>query len=119
MAIFGSNIQQVSTATSTAAVIWDTDNTSSSTYGPLGAITAGSVLRDVTIENQGPDVVYIGGSTVTTATGLAVPVGGQVTIQGYDVTSVASSTTGDISGICASSQTANVVVGLASVPSVV
>ena len=115
MAIFESAIQQVSTATSTAAVIWDTDYSSGTAYGPLGTIPTGSVLKDVTIINQGPDVVYIGGATVTTSTGLAVPVGGQVTIQGYNVTSSSGSTTGDISGICASSQTANVVVGLATV----
>lgn len=119
MAIFETGIQQVSAVTSSAGVIWDTDNTSSTTYGPLGAIAVGDVLKDVTIINQGPAVIFVGsGAGVTAATGLSVPAGGQVTIQGYSVTSVASSAVGDISAIT-SSGTATAIVGLASVLSVV
>ena len=119
MAIFETAIQQVTACTSSASLIWDIDNASATTFGPLGAITAGQVLKDVTIENLGPNQVFVGsGAAVTAVTGLAIPAGGQLTIQGYNVTS-ASTATGDISGICSSGQTATVIVGLASNASVV
>ena len=77
------------------------------------------MLKDVTIVNLGPNQVFVGsGAAVTAVTGLAIPVGGQLTIQGYNVTS-ASTATGDISGICSSGQTATVQVGLATNASIV
>ena len=120
MAIFESNLVQVSTVTS-AAIIWDPSNTSTTTYGPLGAVptvTPTQTLRDVTIVNNGPGVLFIGQGSAVTNTGttaaLPVPVGGQVTIQGY--TAVAGTTAGRIYGVSAS--TSAVEVGLGSVVSV-
>lgn len=117
-AIFETGIQQVSTVTNSAGVIWDTDNTSATAYGPLGAIAAGDVLKDLLIVNQGSVTVYVGGASVTASTGTPVAAGGSMLLQGYSVTSVASSSNGDISAIT-SSGTAQVTVGLASVLSVV
>lgn len=116
MPIFESAIQQVTAVpANSATLIWDTDNTSTTTFGPLGAITVGAVLKDVTIINNGPNTMYVGGnSSVTTAIGVPVVAGGQLTLQGYNVTSTASSATGDLYAITASAQTANVVVGLST-----
>jgi hypothetical protein len=61
--------------------------------------------------------MFVGsGAAVTAVTGLAVPPGGQLTLQGYVATSVASNTGGDISAIT-SAGTASALVGLASVAS--
>lgn len=118
MAIYQSNIIQTSTITS-AALVWDPSNSSTTTFGPRGAVpvlTPPQTLHDVTLINQGPGVVYIGsGSGVTTSTGLAVPVGAQVTIHGY--TATAGSTTGRIYGVSATS--AVVEVGLQTVDATV
>lgn len=122
MALFESAIQQVNSAVGTvASLIWDTDNTSATAFGPLGSITAGNVLKDVTIINQGSVPVYVGmGSAAAAATtGVQIPAGGQLTLQGYNVTSTASSATGDIWGQTAVvGTTGATVVGLATVASV-
>jgi hypothetical protein len=119
VAIFATGVQQASSVNTSASLIFDTDNTSTTTYGPLGSVTVGDVLKDVTIINTGTATVYVGsGASVTATTGLAIPPGAQLTLQGYNVTSAASTTTGDISAIT-SSGTTYVTVGLASVLSVV
>ena len=122
MAIFESNILQVNTSVGTiASLIWNPENTSATTFGALGSVSSTAVLKDVTIVNQGTVAVYIGAgsASVAAATGLQIPVGGQVTIQGYSVTSP-TGTTGQIWGQTATSglvgQTA---AGLATVASVV
>jgi hypothetical protein len=113
MAIFESNLIQQSTIT-TAALVWDPSNVSTSAFGPNGAVTVltpAQTLRDVTIVNTGSNTVWLGGSTVTAATGLALPAGAQITYNGYVAT--AGSTTGRIYGISTSGTT--VEVGLATV----
>lgn len=100
MALFESNLVQVSTIT-TAALVWDPSNTSTTAFGPRGAvntsITPAQTLRDVILINTGANTVWLGGSTVTAATGLALPPGAQLTYTGYVAT--AGSTTGRIYGI--------------------
>lgn len=46
-------------------------------------IPTGVVLRDVTLVNAGTVNVFVGGSAVTTTTGLLVAPGQQVTVTGY------------------------------------
>ena len=121
MAIFESNIVQISTIT-TAALVWDPNNTTpgNTTFGARGVVPLLSppqTLRDVTVINQGPGVLFLGGSTVTTATGLPVPVGAQVTIRGYVGTAGSTAATGRIYGISAS--TSNVEAGLETVDATV
>lgn len=117
MAIFESNIIQASTITS-AALIWDPSNSSTTTYGPRGAVpvlTPAQTLKDVTIINQGPGTLFVGQGSAITNTGttaaMAIPAGGQLTLRGY--TATAGSTTGRIYGI--SSSTSYVEVGLETV----
>lgn len=117
MALFESNLVQTSTIT-TVALIWDPSNTSTTTFGPLGKVnvlTPAQTLKDVTIVNQGPGILYIGsGSNIAntgTTQGLAVAVGAQVTLRGY--TATAGSTAGRIYGVSAS--TSQVQVGLETV----
>lgn len=119
MAIYESNIIQTSTITS-AALVWDPSNSSTTTFGPRGAVpvlTPAQTLHDVTVINQGPGILYLGGSTVTTATGLPVPVGAQVTIRGYVGTAGSSAAAGRVYGISAS--TSNVEAGLETVDATV
>lgn len=119
MAIFESNIVQISTIT-TAALVWDPSNASTTAFGPRGAVPVlvpAQTLKDVTVINQGPGILYLGGSTVTTATGLPVPVGAQVTIRGYVGTAGSSAAAGRVYGISAS--TSNVEAGLETVDATV
>ena len=122
MPIF-SSLQQVTSSVGTiASVIFDSDNTSTTTYGPLGSITAGDVLQDVVIQNTGANTMYVGfGSISTTSTtGCQVNAGGEMVLYGYKVTSTASNATGDIwaqTGVVG--QTTSCVVGLASIPNAV
>lgn len=114
MAIFEGNLVQQSTIT-TAALVWDPSNASTTAFGPNGAVTVltptAQTLRDVTIVNTGANTVWLGGSTVTAATGLALPAGAQLTYNGY--TAVAGQTAGRIYGISTGGTT--VEVGLATV----
>jgi hypothetical protein len=122
VALFEGNIVQVQSAVGTlSALVWQPSNTSTTTYGAAGSITAGSVLKDVTIINTGTTTVYVAsGTTVAGATpiGLQVPAGGQVTVQGYNVTA-GTATTGNIWGICATGLSSSTIAGLATVASVV
>lgn len=118
MAIFETGVQQASAVNTSAGVIWDVDNTSTTTYGPLGSVTTGAVLKDLLIMNTGTATCYVGGASVTGATnGTPVNPGGYLLIGGYSITA-ASGTTGDLSAITASGTT-YVTVGLASVVSAV
>lgn len=120
MAIFESNIVQTTTITS-AALVWDPSNSSTTAFGPQGKVPVltpvAQTLKDVTVINQGPGILYLGGSTVTTATGLPVPVGAQVTIRGYVGTAGSSAAAGRVYGISAS--TSNVEAGLETVDATV
>lgn len=115
MAIFESNLVQQTTIT-TAALVWDPSyqTPGGTTFGPNGVVptlTPNQTLRDVTIVNTGSNTVWLGGSTVTAATGLALPAGAQLTYNGYVAT--AGSTAGRIYGISTGGTT--VEVGLATV----
>lgn len=115
MAIFESNLVQQTTIT-TAALVWDPSYTTvnGTAFGPFGVVTVqtpAQTLRDVTIVNTGANTVWLGGSTVTAATGLALPAGAQITYNGYVAT--AGQTAGRIYGISTSGTT--VEVGLATV----
>ena len=118
-----SSLQQVTSSVGTvSSVIWDTDNTSTTTYGPLGSITAGDVLKDVVILNTGSNTMYVGmGSISSTSTnGFQIPAGGELVLYGYSVTSTVSTATGDIwaqTGVVG--QTTSCVVGLASIQNAV
>lgn len=90
MAIFESAIVQVNSSIGTiSSLIWNPGNTSATTFGALGSVPATSVFHDVTIINQGTCPVYVASGSISSATailGLQIPVGGQLTIQGYSGT---------------------------------
>lgn len=117
MAIFESNLVQTTTIT-TVALIWDPSNSSATAFGPAGKVnvlTPAQTLRDVTIVNTGPGILYVGGGSnianSSTTQGMPIPVGGQLTVNGY--TATAGQTAGRIYGVSAS--TSVVEVGLATV----
>ena len=122
MPIF-SSLQQVTTSVGTiASVIFDSDNTSTTTYGPLGSITAGDVLQDVIIQNTGANTMYVGFGSISAAStnGFEIKAGGELIYYGYKVTSTVSTATGDIwaqTGVVG--QTTSCVVGLASIQNAV
>jgi hypothetical protein len=122
VALFETGVVQVNSSVGTiASLIWQPGNTSTTTYGALGSITVGAVLKDITIINTGANTIYVGSGSISAVsqTGLAVPAGGQVTIQGYNVTA-ANTSNGNIwaqTGVLG--QTSTTTVGLASVASVV
>ena len=122
MPLFESGIVQVNSAVGTiASLIWNPANTSSTTFGSLGSVASGAALKDVTIINQGSVAVYVGyGSVaVSAASGMQIPVGGQMTVQGYSVTA-GTATTGQIWGqTLTPGTTSQTLAGLASVASVV
>jgi hypothetical protein len=122
VAIFENGIVQVNSSVGTiSSLIWQPSNTSTTTYGAFGSVTVGAVLKDVTIVNTGSNVIYVGSGSASAAatTGLQIPAGAQLTIQGYNVTASAG-TTGNIWAQTATvGQTSSTVTGLASVASVV
>ena len=104
-----------------SALIWQPSNQSTTTFGPLGSITTGDVLKDVTIMNTGTGTVYAaGGTTAAGAAPIGIPIapGGQMTLQGY-VQTAGTATFGNIYGICATGNSSSTTAGLASVASVV
>jgi flagellar basal body rod protein FlgF len=119
--IFETSIQQVNSSIGTASsLIWNPENTSTSTFGALGSISSTAVLKDVTIQNTGTVTVFAGSGSLSaggTASPLAIPVGGQLTIQGYSVTNPSGSV-GQIWGNTTAG-TGSTTAGLASVASVV
>jgi hypothetical protein len=123
VAIFETGVQQVSTSVGTvASVIWDSDNTSTTTYGALGSITAGNVLQDVIIQNTGSNTMYVGFGSISAAStnGFEIKAGGSLIYYGYKVTSTVSNATGDIWGQTGVvGQTTSCVVGLASIQNAV
>lgn len=105
MAIFanGPAYQTASIGTS-AALVFNPNSTALQATNVVG-----SALRNVTIVNTGAATVFLGTSSVTAATGLALAAGQQLTIEGYSA--VAGNATGAIYGIT-SSGTAFVEAGL-------
>jgi hypothetical protein len=120
VAVFESGIVQVSSPGTVSALIWNPSNTSATTFGSLGSVPASSVLKDVTVINQGTVTVYVNTGSASAASGtigVPIPAGGQLTIQGY------SGTVGTAGSLWAQTvvvgQTGLVAVGMASVASVV
>ena len=122
MPLFESGIVQINSSVGTvSSLIWNPENTSTTTFGALGSVASTATLKDVTIINTGANTIYVGSGSIsaTSTTGLAVPAGGQLTIQGYSVVNP-SSTTGQIwaqTGVFG--QTSSTEAGLATVASVV
>jgi hypothetical protein len=120
--LFENGIVQVNSSVGTiASLVWNPENQSATTFGSLGSVPSTAVLKDVTIINAGSVTLYLNGSSqsASAANGLAVPAGGQVTVQGYSVSSP-TGTTGQIWGQALSPGTTGATIaGLASVASVV
>jgi hypothetical protein len=120
--LFENGIVQVSTAVgSVSSLIWQPSNTSTTTFGSLGSVASGAVLKDVTILNTGTATIYVnsGSAAVGTTLGLQVPSGAQATVQGYNVTA-GTAVTGNIwANTSGTGLTSSTTVGLATVASVV
>jgi hypothetical protein len=98
---------QVNAVTSSATQIFQTSGTL-----PDGTVIASSFAANaigVTVTNTGTVTIYVGGSTVTTATGCPVPAGTSLTLSGK-VTSLYAIT---------ASATVEVLAGLTTVASVI
>jgi hypothetical protein len=120
--LFETGVVQTATMGTLSALIWNPSNQSQTTFGSLGSITTGDVLKDVTILNTGTGTIYAaGGTTVAGAApiGIPIPPGAQVTIQGYSVVAASTVAGGPIYGICATGAASSTTAGLASVASVV
>jgi hypothetical protein len=121
VAIFESGIVQVNSAIGTiSSLIWNPSNTSSTTFGSLGSVSASAILKDVTVINQGTVAIYVSSGSIASSTptlGVQIPVGGQLTVQGYSGTVGTAGSLWAQAG--AASQTGQAAAGMASVPSVV
>jgi flagellar basal body rod protein FlgF len=119
--LFESGIVQVNSAISSIpSLVWNPENTSATTFGALGSVSTTATLKDVTIINQGSVAVYVGTGSISSANttlGLQIPVGGQLTIQGYSVTNPSGSA-GQIWGTVVGTATGQTIAGMASVASV-
>ena len=119
MAIFESGIVQTTSPGTISTMVWNPSGTSTTTYGALGSVPSSSVFHDLTVINQGTCNVYVnqGSAAVATILGVLLPVGGQLTIQGY------AGTVGTAGTIWANTATAGltglVSAGMPSVASVV
>ena len=93
MPIFSTGVATQTTAsvTNSATLVFDSDFT---------GIPTGVTLGDITVINTGATTFFVGQSGVTATTGLRVPPGAQVTINGFGA--VQSSTNFDIYAITAS-----------------
>lgn len=109
MAIFANSAATQTTASvaNTATQIYDTS---------ASGIPTGVTLKNLTIVNTGSTTFYVGQSAVTAVTGIAVPAGGQLTIEGYS--HAQADTAGDVYAITASG-TSSAIAGLATVHAVV
>ena len=121
MPLFETGIQQVTASVGTvAAVVWLPNNTSTTTYGPLGSIASTAVLKDLVIQNTGSNTMYVGfgSQSATSQTGMQIPAGGEMIVYGYSATGAAS--TGQVwanTGVVG--QTTSCVAGLASIQNAV
>lgn len=121
MALFEAGIVQSNTSVGTiASLVWNPTNTSTTTFGPLGSVASTATLKDLTIINTGTVTVYLNSGSVAAATANGIPLnpGGQLTLQGYSVSSP-TGTVGQIWGQAGTvGQTGATLAGLASIPSV-
>lgn len=123
MPLFETGIVQVNSSVgSISSLIWQPGNTSTTTYGPLGSITVGDTLKDLTIINSGAGTIYASNGSITasaTPAGFPIPPGGQMTVQGYFLVA-ANSAVGNVWAVAATGGlNSSTQVGLASVASVV
>ena len=73
--------QATASVGTTATLVW------SGTAASLAAISPAVTLRDITVINTGANPIFVGGTSVTYATGMYVAPGAQLTVQGWSVTS--------------------------------
>ncbi len=116
MAIFEAGIQQVNSSVGTvASLIWSPDNTSATTFGPLGSVPSTAVLDGLIIQNTGSVSVYVGMGSLSSAStsGLEITSGSQLYLPGYSASG--GSTAGQIWGQTgAVGDVGSTVVGLAT-----
>jgi hypothetical protein len=121
VAIFETGIQQIqSSIGTTSALVWNPENTSTTTFGPLGSVSATATLQNVIIMNTGTVTVFVGNGSLTAgnaSTPLGILPGGLVLVQGYSVTNP-SGTTGQL-WANTTTGTGSTLSGLASVASVI
>jgi hypothetical protein len=116
---FGTGIQQVTSSVGTiATLIFQPSNTSTTTFGALGSITVGDVLKDLVIANTGSNTMYVGmgSAAVATTTGVQVTAGSTMYLYGYSVTASAATTGNVWAQTSVVNQTTSVIVGLATSP---
>jgi len=117
VAIFETGIVQQSTVLGTAiGTVFNINNTSTTTFGPLGSVGSGQVIKDLTVVNEGPGTIWISNGTVpATQAGITMNPGMQVTLGGYSVTAAAGGV-GNLYATClVTTGTATVITGMASV----
>ena len=116
MAIFEAGIQQVNSSVGTvASLIWNPDNTSATTFGPLGSVPSTAVLDGLIIQNTGSVSVYVamGSLSAASSTGIEITAGGQMYLPGYSASG--GSTAGQIWGQTATvGDTSSTLAGLAT-----
>ena len=116
MAIFEAGIQQVNSIVGTvASLIWDPDNTSAITFGPLGSVPSTAVLDGLIIQNTGSVSVYVamGSLSAASSTGIEITAGAQMYLPGYSASG--GSTAGQIWGQTATvGDTSSTLAGLAT-----
>jgi hypothetical protein len=116
---FGTGIQQVTSSVGTiAALIFQPSCTSVTTFGALGSITAGDVLKDLVIVNTGSNTAYVGFGSISVAStnGLQIVAGGTLYLYGYNVTA-GTATTGNVwAQTSVVNATTSFIVGLATSP---
>lgn len=121
MAIFETGIVQTSQVLGTAiGTVFNINNTSTTTYGALGSVGSGQTIKDLTCMNQGPGTVWVSNGTVPASqAGVTLNPGMQMTLAGYNV-KAATGGVGNLYATClATTGTATVTVGMASVDPVV
>lgn len=88
--IFETAIQQVNSSVGTiSSLIWNPANQNTTSFGALGSVPTGAVIKDITIINTGTTNIYCGFGSAAVATTLGMMVtanGGQLTLQGYTAT---------------------------------
>lgn len=93
--------------------IFETSGTATSVGNSATAIfTAAGYTspRDVTVLNQGTAIVWVGGGTVTTTSGIQLNVGAQVTVGGQAAQNLWAITSAGTSTVLAGLATVNAVV---------
>lgn len=86
MPIFETAIQQVSSAVGTVSgLVFDPSNTSATTYGPLGSVPSGAVIKGIQLINQGTSNAYVGMGSAASAsvTGWLLPAGATMYMDNY------------------------------------